>query len=290
MLFVDWGDGMKSVRAACLLLVASAGWATANSFDSFNRGVTALNNRNFGAAISYLSQAISPGDLAPDLMPVALVDRGAAYIGEGKYTEAIADFDAALKLRPQYFEALSRRAGALAAGGDKAAAQTDCESMLKLWPYNPTVHEICGRLDWEIGNYSEATNRFESALDLNPHSKYSFLWLCLALLNAHSELKSTVHAFAPDIDFDGWPSPIIDLYLGNGSIERAERAANDGDDETKRNQGCEVGFYGGEWQLLRGNAVAGRALLKEATELCPNDFIEAEPAKSELKRWSEATR
>ena len=275
---------MKSFCAACILVIACAGSAGANGFDDFNRGVAAKNHRDFAAAVSFLTAALSAGDLAPDLRPVALVDRGAAYFEEDKYTEAIADFDAALKLNPQPFEALSGRARALAASGNMTAALTDCQNMINSWPYSTNVYELCGRLDWEMGNYPNAASKFETALQLNPRNPYSLLWYRLALLNSHSESKSRMHEFARFRDIDGWPSPILDLYLSNGSLEGAERAANDADDETRRNRTCEVGFYGGEWQLLQGDVAGARVLLKEAVDLCREDYIESEPAKSELKR------
>jgi lipoprotein NlpI len=277
---------VNKLCTAGLALLALAIAAQANSFDDFNHGLAAVSHGDDGLVLSLLSRALSAGDLAADLQPVALVDRGDAYRHEHKYPEAIADYDAALKLKPQYMEAFSGRIEALAEDGNKAAAASDCQKMVKAWPGNSGMNGYCGRLDWQIGNYSRAVAELEAALEVDPKSRYHFLWLCLAVLRGDTASKDRLYQFARGLDRDSWPAPLVDLYLGNGSLERAQRWASDGDDEIRRNRACEVGFYGGEWRLLQGDIAAARSLLKQAADLCPETYIELEPAKTELKRLS----
>ncbi|MGH6876332.1 MAG: tetratricopeptide repeat protein [Rhizomicrobium sp.] len=273
---------MNTLCIAGLLLLVVGASAWADGIDDFNQGLAAGNHGDNDEAISLLSRALSEGSLAPDLQATALVDRGAAYLRQGKYAQAAADYGAAVRLKPQYFDALAGRAQAFAATGNKADALTDCQTLTKRWPNDASSYTICGRLDWEMGNYSEAATNLETALEFNPRNPYAFLWLCLAVFHSNSEPKSHLHQLAGAVDAEDWPSPLIDLYLGDGSFESAQRAARD--DPTNRNRPCELGFYGGEWQLLQGNAAAGRALLKQAADLCPETYIETEPARSELRR------
>ena len=280
---------MIRICAVAVVLFVAVASAKAGGFDDFNHGIAASQHGDYDAAISLLSHALSADDLAQDLRPVAYVSLGDAYLGKYKYTEAIADFAAALRLRPLYFEASFGRLEALAARGDIDAAATECRTFLKAWPNTFGTYAFCGRMDWAMGNYSQSAAEFETALELDPRNPYDFLWLWLAVKHTTSEPRSRLAQFGRAIDVDRWPAPIVDVYRGDGSLERAEREADDGDDQTKRNRACEVGFYGGEWQLLRGDVSAGRTLLQQAARYCPESYIELAPAKTELKRLSTGT-
>jgi len=280
---------MNTICASGLLVLALIAGARASGFDDFNHGVAAVNHRDDDLAISLLSRALSGGDLAPELQPVALVDRGQAYVRKHKYSEAIADYDAALKLKPEYYEALARRADAFEATGDLHAAINGCEEMTKVLPNDSRPYFSCGRFYWQVGDYAQASKNLQTALELDPRDQYAFLWLSMSVLRSDDpQSKGRLSEFARRLEPDYWPYSLVDVYLGNGSLERAGQRASDENDETARNRRCEVGFYGGEWELLQGNAAAGRTLLQQAVDLCPEHYIEFAPAKTELKRLGES--
>ena len=54
-------------------------------------------------------------------------------------------------------------------------------------------------------------------------------------------------------------------------------AASDGDR-------CEVQFYLGEWNVLRGDKEEAKLALQKAVEICPKGFIEHAGAGAELNR------
>lgn len=275
---------MKKISVAALLLLVLVTAAEADSLEDFNYGIAASNHGDTGSAITLLSRAISAGDLSHNLQPVALVARGDIYRHEHKYPEAIADYSTALKLKPEYFEALLNRAQVYLYSGDMAAAASDCLVMAKVLPYDFNAVAFCGRLDWQMGDFVNAGKKLKTALEFSPNDQYIFLWLSMALLRSKRDQRYRLSEFALAFDQDMWPSPLVALYLGAGSLERAERKAGDGDDESRRNRACEVGFYGGEWQLLQGNAAAGLELLQQAADLCKDDSLELQPAKLELER------
>src|SRR5882724_4506361 len=66
-----------------------------------NRGSAYLIERHYDQAIADYDQAIR---LKPDY-PGALVDRGQAHAGKRQYDRALADYDAAIRLKPDYPEA-----------------------------------------------------------------------------------------------------------------------------------------------------------------------------------------
>ena len=94
------------------------------------------------------------------------------------------------------------------------------------------------------------------------------------------ELSANVAA----LDLAKWPGPVVRLHLGNGTVEETRVAAGQGNDKTKTSQACEAAFYNGEFELLRQNADAGKALLQQATSICPQNFEEYLGALAELKR------
>jgi hypothetical protein len=78
---------------------------------------------------------------------------------------------------------------------------------------------------------------------------------------------------------------VIDLYRGLITPEQARATAiATGDAEIRRSQGCEAGFFIGEYELVRGNNSAARPLLQEAVTLCRHDHDESLGASAELKR------
>ena len=276
---------MKRLCGAGLFAAMLASSAQAGSFDDFNLGVAARNRGDNDAAIAAFNRALAAGDLAPNLQYIALFDRGVAYALKMRYVEAIADFSAVIKLRPDYFVAYFARAQIYDATGQVAFGAADCDKMISLKPDAHSPYALCGRIQFELGQYAQAASLFENALRLGQgRPAYSLLWLDLAKIRAAQSNTGGIAQTARSVDVDGWPSPILDFFSGTGTPEAVDAAAAKGDAQTQRNQKCEVGFYLGEWQLEHNDTAAAKPLLVQAVSLCPNNFIELAPAKAELKR------
>jgi lipoprotein NlpI len=265
-----------------------ASGAQAGSFQDFNLGVAACNRGDADAAIAAFSRALAAGDLAPNLQYIALFDRGVAYALKTRYVEAIADFSAVIKLKPDYFEAYFGRAQIYNATEQIAFAAADCETMISLKPDSHSPYALCGRIRFESGQYAQAASLFENALRLGEgRAAYNLLWLDLARMRAGQSDTGEIAKTARSVDVDGWPSPILDFFSGTSTPEAVDAAAAKGDAQTQRDQKCEVGFYLGEWQLGHNDMAAAKPLLAQAVSICPNNFIELEPAKVELNRLNQ---
>src|SRR5689334_5946574 len=83
--------------------------ALATGFSDFNAGINDLDDGKADDAIRHFSAAIASPDTPQHLLDVAYFDRGTAYMSNGDYRAAIADFDKSLALRPDWIAAhLSR--------------------------------------------------------------------------------------------------------------------------------------------------------------------------------------
>jgi tetratricopeptide (TPR) repeat protein len=270
--------------SAVFLVILSLGPACADAFDDFNQGVAANDHEDSDAAIAALSRAISATDLSPSLKPVALSARGLAYSKKKQYAEAISDFTAAIKLKSDDTDAYRRRANAYHDSGDDASAAKDCDVLAHTSLRSAYDIRWCGRLRWEVGDFSNAYLDFKGAAELDPTDAYGLLWLELTRTRAGAPDDHVFEQNAESLSNRGWPLPLINLYRGRGSLSDAAADVTARDEQLKRDQTCELGFYGGEWQFLHGNIAAARPLLEQAAQLCPDSYQEVSPAKTELKR------
>ena len=281
---------MGRVVWAVVLVILSLGPACADAFDDFNQGVAANERKDSDTAIAALSRAISASDLSPSLRPAALTSRGMAYYGKKDYPQAISDFSAAIKLKPDDIDEHWYRSKAYHDSGDNASALQDCDA-LTLTPLLPAnVLSWCGKLRWEMANFDEAYVELKHAVQLNPTNAYDLLWFELIRMRAKAADDGSFSEFAASLSNRGWPMPLIDLYLGRESLGDVTADVTARDEQFRRDQSCELGFYGGEWQFLHGDIATARILLEQAAQLCPNSYEELSPAKTELKRLNEGAR
>src|SRR5690348_1144955 len=97
---------LRGLLAACALLCAATA-ARASAYDDFSIGIGAFGRGDADLAIASLTKAIAAGDLAPNLLPTAYLDRGICYLQHGLYDSAIADLQMAAKLDPKVPEVYS---------------------------------------------------------------------------------------------------------------------------------------------------------------------------------------
>ncbi len=95
-------------------------------------------------------------------------NRGMAWFKSGDAPRAMADFDAALQLKPDYATALGNRGGLRADFGDPHAAIADCTAAIKGDPRLADAWSNRGNAYNRLGEPSKALADYDQAIKLNP--------------------------------------------------------------------------------------------------------------------------
>jgi tetratricopeptide (TPR) repeat protein len=129
-----------------------------NAEDSLAAITAAFQNKDFKTALQLLQPALksSPGNAELWAM------QGTAYAGEGHSKEALASFQSALKISPNYLPALHGAAQIEFDAGNPTAIPF-IERVIRLHPNDATSHAMLAVLEFQLKNCAAATVHFEKA-------------------------------------------------------------------------------------------------------------------------------
>jgi tetratricopeptide (TPR) repeat protein len=102
------------------------------------------------------------------------------YHALGMYADAVAEYDKALGLCPNFPDIHHRRAVSCRELGDYAGAKTSLARALELNPRYVEAHVNLGQLHRQMGNLAEAIAAWERALELNPTHQLARIYLAQA--------------------------------------------------------------------------------------------------------------
>ena len=121
------------------------------------------------ASISGCSAMIQSGKYTGEELASVFNNRGIAHFKNGEFEMAVRDYDQAIRLSPNFFNALSGRCWNQAiVGRDLAAAVADCNRALAI---NPTITSTRGSRGFaylKLDNYGAAIADFDAALKAHP--------------------------------------------------------------------------------------------------------------------------
>ncbi|MBL26101.1 MAG: hypothetical protein CMM50_00925 [Rhodospirillaceae bacterium] len=153
-----------------------------------NRGNIYNRRQLYDKALADYDKAIS---LKPDYAN-AYNNRGSAYIDLQDFERAIADFDHAIAISPDYAEAHNNRCEAELRLGEVDRAFADCRKAIDLQPDSAAFHRTLGAVYLETKNYGKADAALSTAISLSPGNVSA--WLRRAA--AREALGSTEDAIA----------------------------------------------------------------------------------------------
>jgi tetratricopeptide (TPR) repeat protein len=133
------------------------------------QGNTALNDRDYDAAIAAFNEAIR---LDPNYAP-AFYDRGVAYGKKDDYDRAISDYNEAIRLSPTA-AAFNSRGFAYSKKGDNDRAVADYNEAIRLDPKNAQAFLNRGILHAKQGDNNRAIADYDEVIRLDPNNANAF--------------------------------------------------------------------------------------------------------------------
>lgn len=273
-------------------------------------------DNNPDLAIEHCTKAISSGQLAERPLSVTHFNRGNAFLQKGDFDKAIVDYDAAIKLDPQYAPAYRNRGGAWFAKGEADRSLADLDAAIARDPRSAPSFYNRARLLLLKGEFSRAVTDLDAALRLSPEFLPSFgtrgrarfyreqyadavldlmrywegqkdpfiiLWVHLAKARMGQDASRELDQVAGLLKATEWPMPVVDMYRGRADAQ-AVLAAAKADPRYQRSRTCEAQFYIAEQLLIQGRKSEAEPLLKAAIDGCPRGFVEYEGALAELSK------
>lgn len=269
---------LLSLSAVALAAFCCA--AEAAGYDDFSRGISANNRDDSKSAIAAFSAALAAGDLNHSFLPDAYLGRAHAYLETENCTAALADANAALKLRDDDQNILGLRGRIYLCLDEPKLAEADYSTLIAHSKTGAYRGRALAR--WQARNWAGAVSDIEQLVKAAPDEVYDVLMLEVMRARAGTLTSSTAREDMSSIQTREWPGPIFDLYLGKIGTADVFSAAAQGEPRKVKGQECEAHFYVAEWMLAHDQAVAAKPLLVAARTDCPHGYFEYSAAKIEL--------
>jgi len=167
---------MRETIAVCavLTILACAGTAHADGISDVNDCNDANKRGDYEAGLALCSRALESGDLSDAGIVVARNNRGIAYNDKGDYDRAIQDFDAAIRLKPDYAKAYYNRGNTYFNKGDYDRAIQDNDAAIRLDPDDGVTYHNRGNAYASKGEYDRALQDYDQAIRLEPDSAEAY--------------------------------------------------------------------------------------------------------------------
>ncbi len=219
--------------------------------------------------------------------------RGQDYHMNGQYDQAIADFDAALKLKNSPVTVIQRGASYRAKGDyDRAVADYTAviavdakDSGLDGWE----IYNERGIAEFFAAHYDTAAADFDKALTLGSSTRtgdvlwlpYQAAWLHIARARAGQNDAEELARNAGKIDLKQWPGTLIAFFLGQVKLEQMSPPSSHG--SMGRARECNLSFFTGEHALIKADSAEAARLFLRAREVCNIHTVHYLAAGIELK-------
>lgn len=234
--------------------------------------------------IASYNKMISSQDLGKAELVKRYVERGLAYASLFRFPEAIKDYGLAVGLDPNNVTAFYQRGIAQARLENYPSAYEDLDTAIRLDPgFLPALLQRA-HLHFLKGKYEQAAAGFAHYLEKKPGDLYRVLWLYLSE-RYQKKSPSGVPNFIRGINLTQWPGAILELYLGEISLDDFVKALKPQLTGWDKEHRCEAYYYLGQYHLLRGEQKQALAYFQQARKTEAKTLIEYEFSLVYLHRW-----
>ena len=169
-----------------------------------NYGIALLLNKQYSEAATALENTLvvirdnenttrDPTEIS-DLKVQSHYNLGLAYYHNGQIEKAIAAYEKAVELDPNFADAYGGLGVIYWRTGDLAEAIRHCQKAIKIAPENIEFHKNLTRIYWQKGMYDAAAVGYRIILELNPSDESALHHLGLILLSKE-DYDEAVFAF-----------------------------------------------------------------------------------------------
>jgi len=309
------------MRRLLLILMLALGWAAgsarADGVADAKAGMAAHERGDRGAAMRLYTQALASSDLSRESEAIVHNNRGLLYADEGRNGEAIADYDAAIRidpdyavayynrglayyhlfqperaladysaairLKPDYATAYLNRGNAHRVRREYEAAVADETSAIRYKPDSALAHVNRAVDYFALGQLGSAAADLEKGVRLAPSNAYYVVWLHIVRSKLGGADTAELKRNVAGLDRGEWPAQAALYYLGQASAEQVRKAGAAAQSRDHMGESCEASFYLAESELAHGNRAAARKLLEQTQATCTQNFWEHTGAQAELK-------
>ena len=166
---------MTRLILALAVLLALTGTARAGGPEYCKQGLSAHRASKLDLAIEYYTRCIDYGDVTQKHLARAFNNRGFAYYEKGEYDRAIADYDRAIQLTPDYAYAFSNRGNVYDHKGEYDRAIADYDQVIRLKPDHALSFYNRGIAYRLKGEYEQAIRDYDRAIELKPDYANAFV-------------------------------------------------------------------------------------------------------------------
>jgi len=245
----------------------------------FHRGDAYQAKDESGSAIRDYDEAVR---LRPDFAE-ALNNRGNAHDDLGDHVQAIRDYDAAIRVKADFAQAFNNRGTSYDEMGEHGRAIQDFDQAIKLDPKYLNAMKNRGRSRFFMGDFAAAAVDFAQALAQQRTDAYAALWLHLARVHAGKASNEELRRDSESLDQAAWPWPVVAAYLGEQDRIAVQRVADHAGADAKDQQ-CDAAFYLGAHAISTGERTAGLDMLQQAAKTCAPNSIEYYAARFTIKQ------
>lgn len=215
---------LKSIAALGLALVLATNPANADALATARAGFAAKERRQHVLAVRLFDEALREGGFDRDQQGFVIYSRGVSYEALGVRDKALADFDAAIALLPNFPNSYIYRGLIWADKQEYDRAIDDFLRAGRLSPKDPMVFNNLAGVYEKKGDIDRAIQNYDNALRLKPDYAEAYYNRAHAFV-----LKQEVERAIADYEQAIWLQPLFAdafanrgvLYLGRGETQKA---------------------------------------------------------------------
>jgi lipoprotein NlpI len=237
------------------------------------------------------SQAIKSGKLAGNDLASGYCLRSSALSDLGRFVQARADADEAVKLAPNSSTVLMCRAAAHFTAGEFENSVDDYSKAITLGATDAKALHLRGMAKFYAGRLQDAAEDFIRAADTDDREAQLMndLWLAWTSQRLGRPLPEAVRERAAEQPRGAWPRPALATLAGNLVPEEMLKLIESKSGDERTMALAEGYFYLAQYYLGRGETAKARKLLEDTRRLNVIIYVEHTAAGFELQRLGAPT-